>query len=262
MTAGGDLQISSGSFTGGGLSAQAGGTISLADGRYDVGTGRILFQAAKDLNMSVERLAGRDIFGGAGGAISIVGGRYDATDGRILFSSRGSFTQTSSTNFVSKVVAIDTTGRTIQLLDGAVPTGATADTIASIGEAGGGADISLGTLRNPEQVMLLNAGVGRITGDVEVQQLGVFGTTGSAAMNGTVRGVTGQGAGQLVVKILQPDNNYRFNDCAMGSPTCVAIPAITPVTPRAINDLTIIPARPNFRDTDIQIVGNANEDLM
>jgi hypothetical protein len=160
------------------------------------------------------------------------------------------------------VVAIYTTGRGTAALACVVSCDATADTIAKIGLSGGGANISLQPVASLDLVMLLNAGAGNVTGSVDVRQLGVFGTNGSADLKGTVRGVTGQAAGQLVVKVLQPDNNYRFNDCAMGSATCVAIPAITPVTPRAINDLTIVPARPSFRDTDIQIVGNANEDLM
>jgi len=70
-----------------------------------------------------------------------------------------------------------------------------------------------------------------------------------------VPGVTGAPSGTSMRTVI------RGSICRNAS-TASGIPAITPVAPRAINDLTIIPARPSFRDTDIQIVGNANEDLM
>jgi hypothetical protein len=244
------------------LTTTAGGITVRRDLGAAGGAASIELRAANDLSVDSVTFAASNIRGQAGGAVSLVGGTYKADGGVVLFSSSGSFTQTLKTAFQSKVAAIDTTGRGIDTLGSVVSSDATADTIARIGQSGGGANISLESVSNADLVMLLNAGIGKVGGRVDVQQLGVFGTNGSADMNGTVRGVTGQGAGQLVVKVQQPDNNYRFNDCAMGSPTCVAIPAITPVAPRAINDLTIIPARPSFRDTDIQIVGNANEDLM
>ncbi|MFV3126326.1 filamentous hemagglutinin N-terminal domain-containing protein [Niveispirillum sp. KHB5.9] len=96
--------------------------------------------------------------------------------------------------------------------------------------------------------------------DIDVRSLWLAGVGGSATLTGSVAGVTGGVAAQRVRKQLPRSNEYRLNDCAMGSPTCIvtAIPA-QPV-PQAVG-------RPDFpepvrlEEEDFHRVSRGNEDL-
>jgi filamentous hemagglutinin family protein len=114
--------------------------------------------------------------------------------------------------------------------------------------------------------------------NVVLNALSIYGTGGRIELTGTIRGVSGPAAAQLVFKSLPRSNSFRFNGCAMGSPTCVVagladLPSpeglrlrverpggeldnfIAPVVDRGNEDLWIKPANSensNYNRTDKQ----------
>jgi len=57
-----------------------------------------------------------------------------------------------------------------------------------------------------------------------------------------------------------PDNNYRFNDCVIGSVTCVVLPTLTPVVPQAAREIDILVARPSEEDFDAPLINIFDEE--
>jgi filamentous hemagglutinin len=241
LSAAGTLRIGGVAISGGSILGQAGGSVSAA-------------------NSTLAATGPEGIQMRAGGAIVLDGGRFSGPT--LVFASSGQFTQAGTTRFDAPLVGIATTGLNPATLLAALRAFRTQPAAAPLpGMAG--ADITLDHPQSaPGQTMWLVPGAHNVTGTVDVKELAVFGDAGNAMLSGTINGVSGQGAAQLVFKSGQPDNNYRFNDCAIGSPSCVSIPTLTPVAPRIVNEIIIIPNRRNFRDVDAQLISNPNEDLM
>lgn len=95
---------------------------------------------------------------------------------------------------------------------------------------------------------------------IDLASLRVVGVGGSATLTGSIAGVTGGVAAQRVRKQLPRSNDYRLNDCAMGSPSCVvtSVPAL-PV-PQSVNRPDF-PEPPRLEEEDVRRVSRGNEDL-
>jgi hypothetical protein len=95
---------------------------------------------------------------------------------------------------------------------------------------------------------------------IDLFSLRMVGVGGSATLTGSVAGVSGGVAAQRVRKQLPRSNDYRLNDCAMGSPTCIvtSIPAL-PV-PQSVSRPDF-PEPPRLEEEDVRRVSRGNEDL-
>jgi hypothetical protein len=91
--------------------------------------------------------------------------------------------------------------------------------------------------------------------------LGVVGQFGSAQMFGEIGGIAGPTAAQNVGKSGERDNNYRFNNCAIGSLTCIVLPEIVPITPQPVETITVL-RQQQFNDPTINLLNVGDEDLV
>src|SRR5205085_6516592 len=134
----------------------------------------------------------------------------------------------------SPSIVVDTSGRAgrgSQLLNELLTAqrGGTAITNAGVvksaqfapnGSTGNAISFDTGTVNATGSVMLLLGDAGVMTGTVNVLGLGLSGQGGSADLRGSIAGVTTRAAASLAFINPQPQNNYLFNDCLIGSILC------------------------------------------
>jgi fibronectin-binding autotransporter adhesin len=179
----------------------------------------------------------------------------------VVFSGVGKFTQTGTSTFDSGVIAIDLTGASLPALQ-ALPPGSTASVLSGFTLGPQFGSVSLQTIAAPQSALLLLVNSGSITaGPINVRDLGIAGAGGSASISGTINGVSGQLAAPLAFKSGARDNNYQFNDCALGSATCVALPIVRALPPPVSSDVIIVAPARQIDDPSIQRLNFGNEDL-
>jgi fibronectin-binding autotransporter adhesin len=155
------------------------------------------------------------------------------------------------------LVVIDATGAA---LPQTVNISSAASLLSSFEPGGTSGNISLATLSAPNAAVLLSANSGNITGTIDAESLAVLGTGGSAQLFGNVRGIAGSTAAQAVGKSGRRENNYRFNNCAIGSITCTVLPSIVPAKPAPVTNFGIL-TQQQFTDPTINLLNVGTEDL-
>ena len=211
------------------------------------------------------------------GAINATGAIGLTAGSNIVLASNGAFTQSGTLTIASPDLVIDTTGKDASVLLGQLlnSPGANGITItdravitnAAFSPSGNSNPVTFGgALAARNSIVLLLANAGAITGGtssspaVTVGQLGVSGTRSLAALFGSIGGNATTTAAQLGRINPGPDNNYRFNDCVIGSATCVVLPGITPIQPQAAQQVDVLVARPSEEDIDAPLINIFDEE--
>ena len=105
-----------------------------------------------------------------------------------------------------------------------------------------GGTATFANLAGPGANLVLGLGSGTATGAMQVGGLLVLGAGGSAALTGSVAGVTTAAAAALGQITPAVNAAYTFNGCAIGLAACAPAPVIpTPVTPTPITPTPVIP---------------------
>ncbi len=123
-----------------------------------------------------------------------------------------------------------------------------------------GGTIYLNNLQAPTTDLVLFSQGGSVTGNMNVNSLTIVGRGGGTDLQGIVGGFTGFNAANVAIITPEPDNNYRFNACPVGSVNCVLLPinGVPPINP--LRDLAIGAARNVQDDTDAMIPNVSDED--
>jgi filamentous hemagglutinin family protein len=187
-----------------------------------------------------------------------LGGASISAPGGLELGSTG-FRQTGNVSISGQtpLVVIDATGAA---LPQTVNISSAASLLSSFEPGGTSGNISLATLSAPNAAVLLSANSGNITGTIDAESLAVLGTGGSAQLFGNVRGIAGSTAAQAVGKSGRRENNYRFNNCAIGSITCTVLPSIVPAKPAPVTNFGIL-TQQQFTDPTINLLNVGTEDL-
>jgi filamentous hemagglutinin family protein len=115
-------------------------------------------------------------------------------------------------------------------------------------------------------LVLIESGA-KLTGKVAIN--GKFGIvsngTGSSDLTGSIQNVFGQAAAQFgrisVSGTIAPSNDFKFNNCATGSATCVVVPTFVPVEPQTVETLDLSQQQRAFDDIDVERLDTGKEDL-
>jgi hypothetical protein len=115
-------------------------------------------------------------------------------------------------------------------------------------------------------LILIESGA-KLTGKVAIN--GKFGIvsngTGSSDLTGSIQNVFGQAAAQFgrisISGIIAPSNDFKFNNCATGSATCVVVPTFVPVEPQTVETLDLSQQQRAFDDIDVERLDTGKEDL-
>jgi hypothetical protein len=113
------------------------------------------------------------------------------------------------------------------------------------------------------------------SGSLNVKQLGVIASGSSNSVGANLFGMIGGEGGQAAPSNLQiarafvllgglpesADNNYRFNACAIGSPSCVIVPLAAPKRPDPINNFDFYPQAPDLDNLNVGRVNEGTEDV-
>ncbi|HKW52339.1 MAG TPA: hypothetical protein VJO12_01500, partial [Stellaceae bacterium] len=191
------------------------------------------------------------------GAMTLGTGMFDAGGG-VEIGAPG-ITQTGGVSFSAQtpLVVLDTTGAT---LPQAVNPASAASLLSSFEPGGASGNITLTTFSAPNASVLLAANSGKMTGTIDARNLAVLGTGGSAQLFGNVGGIAGSTAAQVVGKSGRRENDYRFNNCAIGSVTCTVLPSIVPAKPAPVSNVSIL-TQQQFTDPTINLLNVGAEDL-
>jgi hypothetical protein len=210
------------------------------------------------VELAASLTAGRDIVLTSGGAITADGSQSLATPGIIKLNA-ASFTLRGTTTVAAPVLAmVNRPGSG----GAAIPDGlATLADVSQLPPGGPGA-VSLGALNAPGTVLLLSVGSGAVTGTIDVRGLAIRGGGGSAVLFGTLGGIGGQFAAETGHVLPEPDNAYRLNNCAIGSPNCTVLPILVPLAPQVVNSIQLLEQRAPADPLDIDRVNTGNEDQL
>jgi hypothetical protein len=196
----------------------------------------------------------------AAGAVVLNGGNFNVTD-RIFIGSTMGITETGTATFTTQLVIFDATGAPVTAA-AAVNRATGPSLVATYVPGADSANILLANITAPNSSVLLAANHGRIAvTNINANVLGIVGQFGSAEMFGTVGGIFGPTAAQNVGKSGLRDNNYRFNNCAVGSITCIVLPEIVPVKPVPAQNITVL-RQQQFNDPTINLLNVGDEDLV
>lgn len=233
----------------------------------------LTFNGGGDISISASQSAGHDLLGTTDAAINLNGTFQFSAGSNIVLVSGGAFTQRGTLTVTSPDFVIatdDRAGGASALLSELLAAGggsiSNANIIKTSQFAPGNTDnpISFGThsIDATGSVMLLFADAGGITGTVNVHGLGVSGLAGSADLRGSVDGNTTQTAAQLSFINPRSQNDYKFNDCAIGSATCIILPNLVPIQPQPVSQIDILVARPSEEDLDAPLVNIFDEERL
>jgi hypothetical protein len=273
VSAGQDVSVAaSGAFS----LTPTGGTLAVTAGRDMLSTSG----GGTSLSGPVVLTAGRNMLTTSGIAgTSIAGATGLKAGNNIVLASSGAFTQSGTLTVTSPDLVIDTTGKfqnagalLSQLLSSPGSDGITIQDRSVINNSafspsGSSNPIKFGgTLAAHNSIVLLLANKGAITGGssgsptIDVKALGVSGTGGSASLFGSIGGsaTTAAAANGRINPV--PDNKYRFNDCVIGSVTCIVLPGLTPIQPQAASQVDVLAARPAEEDIDAPLINIFDEE--
>jgi hypothetical protein len=201
------------------------------------------------------------------GPIAVNGTVTLGASSNIILASTGAFSQSGSLAIAGPDLVIDTTGLNASRL---LPTGGGVYTqgsqVLAIGTIPGsfaGGAVSFAGLSAANTTLFITAGSGAITGSgVNVSQLGVVAGAGTATLTGSISGNSSTTAAELGFAVPAPSNNYRFNTCAIGSVSCVALPALSPIQPAPINNFEVNIAQPAADDLDAPLTNIFDENRL
>jgi hypothetical protein len=262
---GGSLTQTAGTITANTLEAisASGATLTQAGNRFanvdffeNLGGGDVIIQDGSPLMLT-------GTLTNAAGGITIrttgemmLGAASLSAPGGIELGSTG-FTQSANVSVSAPLVVIDVTGAA---LPQTVNPATAASLLSSFEPGGASGNISLATLSAPNAAVLLSANSGNITGTIDARSLAVLGSGGAAQLFGNVDGIAGSTAAQAVGKSGRRENNYRFNNCAIGSVTCTVLPEIIPIQPAPVSNVSIL-TQQQFNDPTISLLNVGTEDL-
>ena len=194
-----------------------------------------------------------------------------AAGGRVVFDSAGPFRQTGVVTVDAPVLVIDTTADGVAAVLNIVnSTNVDATIVAQFPTATTTNAIQLDNLIAPNAVTFLVAGLGPVSGQLQVKQLGVSGLQpGNANLTGSVGGIGGPGAGATAVPSPRPQNQYLLNNCVIGSPNCILLPPVVPVQPQPVNDVDVstlfrhaFAGSPQSEDPDAPLINVYDEERL
>jgi hypothetical protein len=248
-----------------GLAARAAGDVIFYDGQsLKVGSDTT---SAPSLNEAASLdgiTAGGGIFVSDAKMLTIAGVDLTAgkSDSRIGLGAKN-FVQTGTSNFSAGLILIDTSGLTQKQIMAVHATNA--DIIFKLPPAAVTAPsskpvITLGQLDAPNSILLLSTSSGELSGAIKVKQLGIRGEFGVSNLTGSINNISGLSAAQIAIHDPDPDNNYRLNTCVIGSPTCLVLPLLVPVSPDDVNTFELLQDQGQLDDLDIERLDTGNED--
>jgi hypothetical protein len=190
--------------------------------------------------------------------------------GNVILGANGNFTQTGTLRVQSTAagnrpaLVIDDTGRDATGVAAVLSQPASSDLIknAAFDPAVTTNVITLANLNAPDFVTLLLAGQGRLSGPINVLQLGVSGFGASANLTGMVGGISGPGAASVGVVNPRSQNNYLLNNCVIGSPNCILLPPVVPVQPQLVREIDIQAIQPQQEDVDSSVINIFDEERL
>jgi filamentous hemagglutinin family protein len=247
VVAGQDVRLTTNSggltVTGGDISATGGDAILTADGGIS-------------LNGPAAVTAGHDILATSKAGESIDGPVTLTAGHNAILAANGPFLLRSGTLTVNAPgdFVVSTTGESASDLNGSLQGPADPAQIFKIIPGSASYNITFdGTLNAQNSVVLLLANNGAISvspaGGIFVKDLGLTGSVaGSAVLYGAIRGNATKAAAELGQIIPTANNNYQFNNCAIGSTTCIVLPPFVPVQPQQISQFDLLVARPAQQD--------------
>jgi fibronectin-binding autotransporter adhesin len=272
LRASGNISQTGGTISANSLTGSSGGGVSLVSknpiatltGFSVNGSGDFTLQTAGDLALGGNVVA-------PDGSISI------ATTGKLTLPSDLMFTATNHIALggqsvlltgtflvqMAPTVIIDVTGLsaaelnaiTLQLATevGALPTGTGAQLAQPL--------ISFGSDFNAQTAqVLVSVNDALVSGTVWARGFGITGLNDTVDLSGAIDGITTMAAAQIGVRAQGADNAVRFNGCAIGSPSCIALPVFIPVLPPSVNSVELLPLAPPGDPLDIDRVNTENED--
>ncbi len=125
-----------------------------------------------------------------------------------------------------------------------------------------GGTIDLGNTTGRQADLILDLGLGgRAVGTIDVRNLTVYGGGGGTRLDGSIGGVSGQGAASRAGIGPQLSAEYQINGCPIASVNCVLliVRLATPANP--VQDLGLTAARDEREDPDIFVPNVAERDF-
>ncbi len=187
-----------------------------------------------------------------------------AAGGRAVFDSAGPFAQTGVVTVTAPVLVVDTTGDGVAAVLKIVnSTNVDSAIVTQFPTATTTNALQLENLNAPNAVTFLVAGLGAVSGQLQVKQLGVSGLQpGNANLTGSVGGIGGPGAAATAVPSPRPQNQYLLNNCVIGSPNCILLPPVVPVQPQPVNDVDVLTLSPQSEDPDAPLINVYDEERL
>jgi hypothetical protein len=244
-------------------------------GAVNAGSGDLALTVGA-LTVNAGLSAGSNILATSTGAVAINGLLTFNAGKNLVMSSNGAFTQRGTLNVASPDFVVDATGHpggASQLLSDLLAAQGGGSSIANAALIKNGRFEPKGTVNNPisfdngtvnaaDSVMLLFGDTSALSGTVNVKGLGISGLGGSADLHGSIAGNSSQTAGQQGFINPRPDNNYKFNDCAIGSTSCIVFSTVVPIQPQAASQIDILLARPSEDDIDAPLINIFDEEQL
>jgi hypothetical protein len=206
------------------------------------------------------------------GTINVAGPSGSGSVPVFILSGDGAIVQTGTLNVAAANFVLDSTGN-IQLHSIEAALGSLGET--SVNNAGlfpaasasPANPITFGGILNaPHSVVLISSGGGAITSlsgaTLNIDQLGISGVGGTANLFGCIAGNCTPSAAETSTPSPTASNNYRFNTCAIGSPTCIVLPSLTPVQPSPISSFAVLAVAPTQEDIDAPLTNIFDEDQL
>jgi hypothetical protein len=110
----------------------------------------------------------------------------------------------------------------------------------------------------------------KMSGKLDVGSLAVIAQGGTADFNGMIHGYGGLTAAsneefarqcsKSGTGCLDLSNDLKFNNCAIGSPSCIPLPAVVIARPIQVDESDIVPQSSKTDDIDVEPVNTGRED--
>ncbi len=272
LAATGPISQTGGAITANLLTLSAGGSASLAMNNAIANLGAVTVSATGDGDFVLQDTSNLALVGNASvanGAIAIATTGTMTVAGSLAFTSTGhvglgsaGFNEAGSfTISGAPAVIVDATGLTAVQLDAITVTNSSQASSLPLGPGvSGGPVISFGGFDAAGSTLLISVDNGSVTGNVMVAGLGISGSGDTIDLFGSIAGVSNEFAAILAVRAQGPDNDDRFNSCAIGSPACVVEPILVPVIPPSLDNVDFLTLPAPLDPLDIDRLNTGNED--
>ena len=271
LAASGPITETSGTISANSLSVSSGGGVTLAQNNtiaklgsvVVTGIGDFVFQDIGDLDLVADAtVSDGSIAIATTGMMTISAAiTYAATD-KVALSSNVLMEEGGFTVVIAPTVIIDATGLSAGALDGITARTANDAQYLPIGtDLEGVPDITFsGMFAAPDLVLLLAVNGGTVTGSVALGGLGVTGFSNTIDLDGSISGVTTEVAAELGFRAGGAENSDRFNNCAIGSASCIVLPILVPELPQNLNNFDLLTMPQPLDPLDIDRLNTGNED--